>query len=54
MNPNEAPAMVPCIFALRGESVMLDSDLATRYGVETKVLNQDAGAKELSPQAGGR
>jgi hypothetical protein len=28
------------IFLLRGEKVMLDSDLAELYGVETKVLNQ--------------
>ena len=28
------------IYAVRGEQVMLDRDLATLYGVETKVLNQ--------------
>jgi hypothetical protein len=28
------------IFLLRGERVMLDADLSTLYGVETKVLNQ--------------
>lgn len=28
------------IFAVRGEKVMLDSDLAKIYGVETRVLNQ--------------
>lgn len=28
------------IYYLRGEKVMLDEDLATLYGVETKVLNQ--------------
>lgn len=28
------------IFLLRGHKVMLDSDLAALYGVETKVLNQ--------------
>ena len=28
------------IFSIRGEKVMLDSDLAELYGVETKVLNQ--------------
>ena len=28
------------IFLARGEKVMLDSDLASLYGVETKVLNQ--------------
>lgn len=28
------------IFSIRGENVMLDSDLAQLYGVETKVLKQ--------------
>ena len=28
------------IFLIRGEKVMLDSDLANLYGVETRVLNQ--------------
>jgi hypothetical protein len=28
------------IFMLRGHRIMLDSDLAKLYGVETKVLNQ--------------
>lgn len=28
------------IFLLRGHKVMLDSDLASLYGVETKVVNQ--------------
>ena len=28
------------IFVIRGEKVMLDSDLAVLYGVETKVLEQ--------------
>ena len=28
------------IFIIRGQKVMLDSDLAELYGVETKVLNQ--------------
>ena len=28
------------IYLIRGQRVMLDSDLATLYGVETKVLNQ--------------
>ena len=28
------------IYTVRGMQVMLDSDLATLYGVETKVLNQ--------------
>ena len=30
----------PLIKAIRGQQVMLDKDLATLYGVETKVLNQ--------------
>jgi hypothetical protein len=29
-----------CIFTVNGQQVMLDSDLATLYGVETRVLNQ--------------
>lgn len=29
-----------CIFTVEGKQVMLDSDLAQLYGVETKVLNQ--------------
>ncbi|MGA3085148.1 MAG: ORF6N domain-containing protein [Thermodesulfobacteriota bacterium] len=29
-----------CIYAIRNVQVMLDSDLARLYGVETKVLNQ--------------
>lgn len=28
------------IYTIRGQRVMLDSDLAKLYGVETKVLNQ--------------
>ena len=28
------------IYVIRGQKVMLDSDLAKLYGVETKVLNQ--------------
>ncbi|MBN1669940.1 MAG: ORF6N domain-containing protein [Kiritimatiellae bacterium] len=28
------------IFTIRGEKVILDADLATIYGVQTKVLNQ--------------
>ena len=28
------------IFEIRGQSVMLDFDLAELYGVETRVLNQ--------------
>src|SRR5258708_3821013 len=40
MNPDDASAIVPRIFAIRGESVMLDSDLAIIYGVETKQFNR--------------
>jgi hypothetical protein len=29
-----------CVYVIRGRKVMLDSDLAGLYGVETKVLNQ--------------
>jgi len=29
-----------CIYLIRGRKVLLDSDLAQQYGVETKVLNQ--------------
>ena len=28
------------IFMIRGKQVMIDSDLAELYGVETKVINQ--------------
>ncbi len=31
------------IYVIRGQKVMLDSDLAKLYGVETKVLNQSGG-----------
>jgi len=31
-----------CIYLIRGRKVLLDSDLARLYGVETKVLNQAA------------
>ena len=31
------------IYLIRGERVMLDRDLATLYGVETRVLNQSVG-----------
>ena len=31
------------IYLVRGETVMLDADLADLYGVETKVLNQAVG-----------
>jgi hypothetical protein len=32
--------LAPLILFLRGEKVLLDSDLATLYGVDTKALNQ--------------
>jgi len=43
---NEPAGLIPmerighAIILVRGEKVMLDSDLAEIYGVETKVLNQ--------------
>lgn len=40
MNSKDAPAIVPRIFAIRGESVMLDSDLAILYGVKTGQFNR--------------
>jgi len=40
MKSDGKPAIVPRIFAFRGESVMLDCDLAGIYGLETKVFNQ--------------
>jgi ORF6N domain len=40
MKSDDTPAIIPRIFAMRGESVMLDSDLAMLYGVETRVFNQ--------------
>jgi hypothetical protein len=36
----DPPALERRIFALRGQRVMLDSDLAELYGVPTKALNQ--------------
>ena len=40
MKSDDTPAIVPRIFAFRGESVMLDSDLAILYGVTTAAFNQ--------------
>ena len=37
---NEILPIQRLIFAIRGQQVMLDRDLAMLYGVETKVLNQ--------------
>ncbi|MCF7837146.1 MAG: ORF6N domain-containing protein [Candidatus Marinimicrobia bacterium] len=34
-----APDLQDRIFTVRGEKVILDSDLAEIYGVETKILN---------------
>jgi hypothetical protein len=36
--PNER--IIQSIFVVRGQKIMIDSDLAELYGVETKVLNQ--------------
>lgn len=35
-----ATELLSIIYAVRGEQVMLDSDLAKLYGVETRTLNQ--------------
>ncbi len=44
MSKSKSAALVPtieaAIYALRGERVILDADLAKIYGVQTKVLNQ--------------
>lgn len=40
MNAKDSPVIVPRIFALRGESVMLDSDLAALFGVTTGNFNK--------------
>ena len=40
MNPSSLVAVEAKIFLIRGHKVMLDSDLALLYGVQTKVLNQ--------------
>lgn len=41
MNPeNEVLDIANMIYFIRGQKVMIDSDLATLYGVETKILNQ--------------
>jgi hypothetical protein len=37
---DELPALAAAVHGLRGQRVMLDSDLAALYGVETRVLNQ--------------
>ena len=38
------------IYLIRGEKVMLDSDLASLYGVETKAVNRAAKRPKLAPQ----
>ncbi len=38
--PANEPAIRDLIYTVRGVQVMLDSDLAKLYGVETKVFNQ--------------
>ena len=40
MNAKDSPVLIPRIFALRGESVMLDSDLAALFGVTTGNINK--------------
>lgn len=45
MNSQDTPAILPRIFPLRGESVMLDSALAILYGVTT------SGQDGLRPRA---
>lgn len=40
MKPDATSAVVPRIFAIRSESVMLDSDLAILYGVTTGNFNK--------------
>jgi hypothetical protein len=43
---SQTPSLIPterierAILLIRGEKVMLDSDLAELYGVETRALNQ--------------
>ena len=40
MEKDLLPAIEKRIYTIRGQQVMLDSDLAMMYGVETRVLNQ--------------
>ncbi len=40
MEQKELQTIQNKIYEIRGQRVMLDSDLATMYGVETRVLNQ--------------
>jgi hypothetical protein len=50
---NETPSPLDaCIYTVRGQRVMLDSDLAEVYGVGTKALNQavNRNSKRFPPQ----
>ena len=38
--PFKTPAIESVIYQIRGQKVILDSDLAILYAVETRVLNQ--------------
>ena len=40
MDENDAIPVQNLIYEIRGQKVMLDSDLARLYGVELKVMNQ--------------
>ena len=40
MNENNELPIKDLIYEIRGQKVMLDSDLATLYGVELKIMNQ--------------
>lgn len=40
LNPSNQNEVENCIFTIRGVQVMLDSDLARFYGIETKFLNR--------------
>ncbi|HIO60605.1 MAG TPA: ORF6N domain-containing protein, partial [Deltaproteobacteria bacterium] len=40
MDETQIPIIQGRIYSIRGQAVMLDSDLADLYGVTTKVLNQ--------------
>src|SRR6516225_4130634 len=40
IKPIEDQDIIECIYIIRGQKVMLDSDLAKMYGVPTKRLNE--------------
>ena len=44
---NEIQTIQSKIYEIRGQRVMLDSDLAAMYGVETRALNQAVGEFEI-------